>query len=48
MANDPDEKALAMEMSRSIRNYEPDETKFGAPRAAIGNILLKLELYILY
>lgn len=42
LANDSDEKALAMEMSRSIRNYEPDETKFGAPRAANGIFALNL------
>ncbi|KAI1715078.1 mono-functional DNA-alkylating methyl methanesulfonate n-term domain-containing protein [Ditylenchus destructor] len=36
LAKDAEEKALAKEMAQSIRNYEPDETIFGAPRAANG------------
>uniref|UniRef100_A0A915DNA4 Splicing factor 3b subunit 3 n=1 Tax=Ditylenchus dipsaci TaxID=166011 RepID=A0A915DNA4_9BILA len=36
LANDPEEKTLATEMAQSIRNYEPDEAIFGAPRAQNG------------
>jgi len=36
LATDPDEKALAVEMADSIRNYEPNEAIFGSPRAAQG------------
>lgn len=40
MAKDKEEKALAEEMAHSLRNYEPDESVFGAPRAQSGyNIL---------
>lgn len=36
MAKDKEEKALAEEMAHSLRNYEPDESVFGAPRAQSG------------
>lgn len=36
LAKDADEKAIASEMADSIRNYAPDETVFGAPRAQVG------------
>lgn len=36
MAKDQEEKALAEEMAHSLRNYEPDESVFGAPRAQAG------------
>lgn len=36
MAKDTEEKALAEEMAHSLRNYEPDESIFGAPRAQSG------------
>ncbi|KAL3080320.1 hypothetical protein niasHS_012425 [Heterodera schachtii] len=36
MAKDSEEKALAEEMAHSLRNYEPDESIFGAPRAQYG------------
>lgn len=36
LAKDEEERSLAMEMAHSIRNYEPDESVFGAPRAQNG------------
>ena len=37
MAKDQEEKTLAEEMAHSLRNYEPDESIFGAPRAQSGD-----------